>query len=530
MGSEIDESHGASGRPRTGEIAPGPAAPTAPIAIAGGAATARSRRRGSHVGITDAVLKDLRGVCASVSDDPSVTGEASRDWWPLAMTWAVNGEVPARAAAVVRPETPDEVAAVLAVCNRWGLPVTAAGGRSGVCGASVPLFGGVVLDMCGLSGIRSVDDASLVVDVLPGTFGDRFEEELRSEHGLTCGHWPQSMTLSTVGGWIACRGAGQLSTRYGKIEDMVVGLDVALADGRTIRTGGFPRVATGPDLNQLFVGSEGTLGVITGARLAVHPAPAHERRGAWSVSSFEEGLEFCRRVLRRGATPAVLRLYDEIESARNYDTGPGQNVVLVLDEGDPVIVDATMAVVSEVAAGVDDGGAEALDESLVEHWVGKRNDVSALERLISGGLVVDTMEISGTWSTLPGIYRAALDAIGSVDGTLAVSAHCSHSYLDGACLYFTFAGQPEKYLDGGSSPTEGYYRAVWDAGTRAVLAHGGSLSHHHGVGINRSRYVKEALDEGLDVLIGLKKSLDPGGILNPGKLGLPSRFGAIGLP
>ena len=136
----------------------------------------------------------------------------------------------------------------------------------------------MVLDLCALSGIRSVDDVSLVVDVAPGTFGDRFEDELRTSHGLTCGHFPQSMTLSTVGGWLACRGAGQLSTRYGKIEDMVVGLDVVLADGRTLHTGGFPAAATGPDLTQLFVGSEGTLGIITGARL--QGAPRAELRAS----------------------------------------------------------------------------------------------------------------------------------------------------------------------------------------------------------------------------------------------------------
>src|SRR5262249_22532180 len=146
------------------------------------------------------------------------------------------------------------------------IPVTAAAGRSGVCGASVPVHGGVVLDMTGLAGIVDVDTTSLLLDVAPGTFGDLLEAELRSDHDLTLGHWPQSVALSTVGGWLACRSAGQLSTRYGKIEDMVLGLDVALADGRVIHTGGAPRAAVGPDLDQLFVGSEGTLGVICGAR------------------------------------------------------------------------------------------------------------------------------------------------------------------------------------------------------------------------------------------------------------------------
>jgi len=507
---------------------PGPGVPTPPIAIAGGAAGAAGRRRGSRVTVTEPALRALRDACPEVTQDPEMVGEASRDWWPLAMTWALDGQVASLAGVVVRPTEPAQVADVLAVCNRWGLPVTAAGGRSGVLGASVPVFGGVLLDLCGLAGIRWVDDESLVVDVLPGTFGDHFEHELRTRHGLTCGHWPQSMALSTVGGWLACRGAGQLSTRYGKIEDMVVGLDVALADGRTIHTGGHPRAAAGPDLNQLFVGSEGTLGVITGARLRVHPAPTHERRGAWAVASFADGLDLCRRILRRGATPAVLRLYDGVESERNYEVDPSRCVVLVLDEGDEHLVDATFRVVEEEARRAD-----PLDVSLVEHWMHSRNNVGALERLITDGIVVDTMEVSGPWSVLAATYDTTIAAIAGVDDTLAVSAHCSHSYVDGACLYFTFAGKPSERNDDGrptSEAVDGYHRAVWDAGTRAALSAGGSLSHHHGVGLNRSRFAREALGSSLDVLDQLKSALDPTGVLNPGKLGLRSAFGHTVLP
>src|SRR5205085_10418551 len=169
-----------------------------------------------------------------------------------------------------------------------------------------PLHGGVLLDMTDMAGVLGVDDTSMLLQVRAGTFGDVLEDELRVDHGVTLGHWPQSMALSTVGGWLACRSAGQYSTRYGKIEDMVVGLEVALADGRVVRTGGHaPRAAVGPDLTQLFVGSEGTLGVITEARLRVHPVPRAERRAAYGFATFAEGLDACRRALRRGATPAV---------------------------------------------------------------------------------------------------------------------------------------------------------------------------------------------------------------------------------
>jgi alkyldihydroxyacetonephosphate synthase len=434
------------------------------------------------------------------------------------MVWALDDVVPALAAAVCRPSSPAEVAPVLRLCHDAGIPVTVAAGRSGVCGASVPVHGGVVLDLTGLQGVVDVDDASLVVDVRAGTFGHHLEAELRKEHGLTLGHWPQSIELSTVGGWLACRSAGQYSTRYGKIEDMSVGVDVVLADGRSLTTGGHPRQAMGPDLTQLFVGSEGTLGVITGARLRARPIPAAERRAAYGFETFADGLDACRRILRRGATPAVLRLYDEAESQRSYGLAE-TNVLLVLDEADPSLVEATMAIVGEECA-----AATILDTALVDRWLEHRNDVSALGALIGKGFVVDTMEIAAPWSRLPTIYTAATKALRSVPHCLAATAHQSHSYTDGACLYFTFAARPPE------DEREATYVALWDAGTRAVLDHGGALSHHHGIGLNRARFVAEALGGGLEVLGAVKAALDPRGILNPGKLGLASPFGPVAWP
>ena len=265
-------------------------APTPPIAFPNGAGRATARLTDGFVEVDDELEARLAATGANVTHAAEVVNEASRDWWPLGMIWALDDRVAARASVVVRPDTAEQIAEILRACNDARVPVTAAAGRSGVCGASVPAFGGVLLDLTGLAGIRAVDHTSMLVDVLPGTFGDVFEDQLRAEHGVTSGHWPQSMALSTVGGWLACRGAGQLSTRYGKIEDIVTGLDVVLADGTTVTTGGAPRAAVGPDLTQLFVGSEGTLGIIVGARLRVHPSPAAE--GARRVRV---------HVIRRGA-------------------------------------------------------------------------------------------------------------------------------------------------------------------------------------------------------------------------------------
>ncbi len=471
------------------------------------------------VHVDAAFLDRLAAACAEVEvADSAALAEAGRDWWPYAMAWALEGNVPGFPAAVARPASTAEVVAVVRLCDEARVPLTAAGGRSGVSGASVPVHGGVVLDCTALSGITSVDAVSGTIDVLPGTFGDALEEELRAAHGLTLGHWPQSIALSTVGGWLACRSAGQLSTRYGKIEDMVVALEVVLADGTVVETGGAPRAAVGPDLTQLFVGSEGTLGIITSARLRCHPVPPASRQAAFAFRTFAEGIAALRGILRRGATPAVARLYDPVEADRSWSTGD-RAVLHVLDEADPALVDATFAIVEEAC-----GAAEPLDAGLVDRWLSHRNDVSALEALTRKGFVVDTMEIAGPWSALPSLYESIRSALLGVDGMLAASAHQSHSYLDGGCLYFSFAGRPAP------EDREEFYVSAWDAATAASLDGGGALSHHHGVGLNRSRFMADALGAGMGVLSSVKAALDPNGILNPGKLGLASPFGDVTWP
>jgi alkyldihydroxyacetonephosphate synthase len=224
-------------------------------------------------------------------------------------------------------------------------------------------------------------------------------------------------------------------------------------------------------------------------------------------------------MLRRGATPAVLRLYDRTESGRNFEQ-PDTNVLVVLDEADPELLAATMTVVDQECA--RGAGATSLDDALVERWLGHRNDVSALAPLWRAGIVVDTAEVSGPWAALPGLFEDVIGALGAIEGTLAASAHQSHAYLDGACLYFTFGGRgPE----GDTAWRERYYRQAWDAVTDATLAHGVAISHHHGIGLNRSRFLPRALGTGFEVLRGLKQTFDPVGILNPGKFGLDSPFG-----
>ena len=487
--------------------------PTEPIELLG-----TDHRLAAAAPLPDGFVTALSSACATTTD-LAATADASRDWWPLSMHWALQGQVLQRAAVVASPTTTAEVAAVLRACHEHHVPVTPAGGRSGVVGASVPVFGGVLLDLTGMQGIASVDAVSGLVEVWAGTFGPDLERELRAEHGLTVGHFPQSFDIATVGGWVACRGAGQYSTRYGKIEQMVAALEVVMADGSVVHTGGHPAGAQGPDLTQLFLGSEGTLGVITRVWLKAHPVPPHERRAAFAFATFEDGLEACRRILRRGATPAVLRLYDAPESQRGQGGDGTYCVLLVLDEGDTHLVDAVMAVVAEECA-----DARHLGDELLEKWMHHRNDTSALQALTRKGFVVDTLEIAAPWAALPRIFGDVRSAMMAVPHARAATCHLSHSYLDGACLYFTFAATPP------ADEVDATYVALWDAGSRAVLAAGGNLSHHHGVGLNRSRFVAEALGTSLPVLQSVKGALDPHGVLNPGKMGLRSPFGEVAWP
>jgi alkyldihydroxyacetonephosphate synthase len=488
--------------------------PTAPIELTG----AGSRFTGPACQPDDQLIARLRDICETITS-AAETADASRDWWPLALHWSLAGSVPQRAGAVCRPTGADQVAAVLLACSSSGVPVTAAGGRSGVSGASVPVFGGVLLDLTAMEGIVDIDAVSGVVEVWAGTFGPDLETELRQRCAMTVGHYPQSFDIATVGGWVACRGAGQYSTRYGKIEDIVVGLEVVLADGTVLQTGRGPAASMGPDLTQLFLGSEGTLGIITRVWLRAHPVPTHERRAAYTFPDFESGIEACRLILRRGATPAVLRLYDGVETERSHAGDGTQSVLLVLDEGDIGLVEATLGVVEDECAAAAPAPVE-----LVENWLTHRNDTNALQELTRKGYVVDTMEIAAPWSRLTTIFDDARGALMSVPNARTASCHLSHSYLDGACLYFTFAATPP------GDEIESTYVAMWDAGQQAVLAAGGNLSHHHGIGLNRARFMADALGSSFDVLQSMKNALDPTGILNPGKLGLSSPFGSVGWP
>ncbi len=241
----------------------------------------------------------------------------SRDMWPRMLIEHRDGvPAPHRPYAIVWPEHVREVVAVVKLAREHAIPIVPYGGGSGVCGGAVPIRGGITIDTKRMQQLRAVHADELICDVEAGLNGERFERELE-RRGYTFGHFPSSIYCSTVGGWLATRAAGQLSTKYGKVEDRVAGLTVVTGRGEMIETDGPSRALRGPSWTQLVCGSEGTLGIITSARLRVSPAPQLRVFRGFEVDDIAAGANAIRRVVQRGLRPAVVRLYDELDTLIN---------------------------------------------------------------------------------------------------------------------------------------------------------------------------------------------------------------------
>jgi alkyldihydroxyacetonephosphate synthase len=413
---------------------------------------------------------------------------------------------------VAFPRTTEQVAAILGWAGETGTAVVPRGGGSGVCGGAQASRRSVVLDLSEMREVIAVDEESQVVEVQAGIRGDRLEAAL-GERGLTVGHYPQSLAISSVGGWIASRSAGQASAGYGAIEDVLQGLVAVLAYGRVVRLRAVPRSAAGPDLRQLFVGSEGTLGVVTEATLSVARLPDSVRWICATPDSFGEGMTLAREVMQRDLRPLVVRLYDAPDAGLAFGAmgHPGGPVLLLgfADERGP---DA------EAARTLTDG-AKALDEGYGDHWWKHRFDavqtyqaITGTERSLGSGVVVDTMEVATLWSGLTGLY----ESVGAVLGrhAEAVGCHLSHPYRSGASLYFTFLIRTP-----GDRAAGDVYLRCWREAAEACHGAGGTMSHHHGVGVLKAPFMEEELGPGgLAALRAVKAALDPSGVLNPGKL------------
>jgi alkyldihydroxyacetonephosphate synthase len=453
-----------------------------------------STRLGREAVLTDAESLDAR----------------RHDYWVRSHLVRRLGRLGDPPACVVRPRSTADVSAVLSAASARAVPVVPFGAGSGVCGGVLPPPGSIVLDLSRMDRIVALNETALTVTVQAGKRGDAFENELQAR-GYSMGNFPQSIALSTVGGWVATRASGQFSTRYGSIEDMLIGFEAVLASGDVVRLRPSPRRSAGPDLCGLVLGSEGTLAVLTELALRVHPQAEHVRLAAYELADMRSGLEVIRRVMRSGWRPAVLRLYDDVESARHFGAHvQGGCLLLVLSEGPRTGVDAETDAVGAIAMGA---GATPRGEAPVAEWLAHRNAVPSWDQLLDRGVVADTIEVTAPWDCACGVYDAVTAALRQVPGLVMASGHSSHSYLQGTCLYVTLVVRPDDLGE-----AEGVYERCWEVAMEATLAAGGSISHHHGIGRVRRRWLQEELGSAYAMLLSLKAAFDPKGILNPGVL------------
>jgi alkyldihydroxyacetonephosphate synthase len=415
-------------------------------------------------------------------------------------------------ACVVRPASTADVVTVVNLCRSSGTALVTAGLRSGVCGGLLAGAGQLVLDMSSMNSVRSINRHDLIGSFEAGLRGSDAEAKLNAD-GLTLGHFPQSMALSSVGGWVATRAAGQFSTGYGNIEDMLLGLEAVLPDGSVMVCGDAPRASAGPDLKQLLLGSEGTLGVITRVDLALRRVAETRVGMAYYTPDMRAGFEVQREILQAGHCPVVMRLYDAREVGRLFGKfrNGDQCLLLVVHEGPKERVHAEQAAVTAL---VEARGGAVAPSGATEHWLSERNRVPTFKSFLENGVIVDTIEVAASYTKIGQLYDSAIAALGKLEGIWNGSAHSSHAYRTGINLYFSFAIQPKD-----RSKLRDAYRACWQAVMQASIDAGGTISHHHGIGRVRRQWLAEELgDTGLGLLAALKRTLDPTGFMNPGVL------------
>jgi alkyldihydroxyacetonephosphate synthase len=450
-------------------------------------------------------------------------------------------------AAVVRPESTDEVLELVELARREGLGLVPYGAGSGVCGAVECGPRTLVVDTKRLRDFTLTDAGTLRVG--PGALGIALETEL-ARRGLTIGHFPSSILCSTVGGWVAARGAGQCSGRYGKVEDMVVAATTVLGNGQCVT---FRRRRAGLNLLPLLVGSEGTLGIFTELELRVHPAPAERVFTAFELPSTRVGIGVLRQLYQLGLRPAVARLYDPLDSSllgRQRPAHPASTAVAPWDAeryrglarwlarprlvsfgirlAEKTLMRSTKLVLvfegergeaeedAEQALGIArQAGGVALGEAPARHWFERRYAVSYDQSLVfRQGAFSDTLEVAAPWSRIEATYAAVRGALGR---RALVMAHLSHAYPDGCSIYFTFLA-PSR-----GAEVARVHETLWREAMNAARAAGAVISHHHGVGRLRAEAFGDELGAGgLELLSRVKQAWDPHRLLCAGSpLGPP---------
>lgn len=466
------------------------------------------------------LLDELRGLIGaeSVLVDDDARALRTRGKSTPDLLRARAGDLSDAPDAVVRPGSHEDVSALLAWATEHRVAVTPFGGGTCVTGGLVAarddLAGVVSLDLVRMNQLLEVDRESLTATFQPGARGPE-AEALLAEHGLTLGHFPQSFEFASIGGFAATRSSGQSSCGNGRFDQMVVGLRVATPIG-DIAPGTAPANAAGPDLRQVFLGSEGALGVITEVTVKVHPRLADPVYEAWSFASFADGANAMRELVQRDLRPTVLRLSDEAETLVNLanHAGAPQDAV----EGCLMIVGyesaSSLLRRADVTAALGELGGTSLPGDRGADWAaGRYSAPYQRDSMLDAGVLVETLETATFWSNRDALYRAVKGALESSLGPGAiVLCHISHVYEAGCSLYFTVAAKA------GPDPINQWWAAK-RAASDAIIASGSTITHHHAIGTDHKPWLAEEIGSvGVAILRGLKATVDPAGVLNPGVL------------
>ncbi|NMA08935.1 MAG: FAD-binding oxidoreductase [Clostridiales bacterium] len=464
------------------------------------------------------VLSELEDACGRDNVSISTADKLSYgvDYFWIGRKWADAGRPLPTADFIVRPGSPEAVSKVLKIANYYKIPVQTWGGGSGSQGAALPMAGGILLDTKRMNKLIAVDEMSRTITAETGMIFQTLEW-YAGERGYSIQHIPSCLTCGTVGGALAHRGIGIMSTKYGKIDDQCLSLEVVLPNGDIINTLPVPKHAAGPDLMQMFIGSEGTLGVITKATFKLFELPETRKFYSFLFKTFGDGILAGRDILQK-MKPSILRLYDEAETVSIIKKivgvekhGSFMNLAL---EGNAEIVAIEEKMLREIIARYD---AFDTGEEYGEKWYKNRVTFFYPGHIMDIPQMFGTMDTVATYDRVEPIYYAMKHAIEDNFEGVRFIAHCSHWYEWGTMIYdrFIMDHPPE-------DPDEAVrlHNEIWNAGVRAALENGGVINDHHGVGLKLSRLMKEQYGPAMQVFEALKKGLDPNGIMNPYKLGL----------
>jgi alkyldihydroxyacetonephosphate synthase len=449
----------------------------------------------------------------------------ARDRLPWGLFQLRAGSLPATLpAAIVSPASRDELIEIVAAANRLAVKLIPFGAGSGVLGGTLPLSCEVMVDLKRMNAILDIDEVDCTVRVQAGMNGGQFEAALAAR-GYTANHLPQSIHMSTVGGWAACRGAGQASSRYGKIEDMVIGLQAVLPDARVLEVRPAARRAVGPSIKDLMIGSEGVFGFITELTLRIQRLPEYQAGAVYAFPDLQKGLDAMREIVQREGRPSVMRLYDAAESqirTEGIEAFTARPILGILKFSGPRgLALAETALAHEVCSAHD---AVAADDAPYRHWEQTRYQSYSI-KWQTAGYCMDTVEVTGSWRALPRMHARMSEAVRSLHKEAHFGAHWSHIYPEGACQYMTVRLPPMDHAH-----AMRLHREAWDRLERICLELGGSIAHHHGVGVFRNQWLREELGVGLELLQILKDGIDPQNLVNPGKVGLRGAQGAMAIP